>query len=148
MTGIPLELITMLGSTILGGVMSLFSKSQESKHERELALIGRYDKEKAERNYIRRSTNKTFSFTRRTIALVSILSIIMLPKIAALLAAAFDWPLFVTVGYHEVQSGFWFFTDDKDTVTWKEAAGLAITPLDTHLVSAIVGLYFGNKIGR
>jgi hypothetical protein len=31
-------------------------------------------------------------------------------------------------------------------VEWKQLKGLVITPLDTHLVSAIVGLYFGASI--
>ena len=29
------------------------------------------------------------------------------------------------------------------TVKWQAARGFVITPLDTHIVSAIVGLYFG-----
>ena len=30
-----------------------------------------------------------------------------------------------------------------EAIKWKYAQGFVITPLDTHIVSAIVGLYFG-----
>jgi hypothetical protein len=48
------------------------------------------------------------------------------------------------VGYTEVHGGLfnWLFGGDG-TVQWQSATGFVITPLDTHIVSAIVGLYFG-----
>jgi hypothetical protein len=50
----------------------------------------------------------------------------------------------VIVGYTEVEGGFmnWLF-GGGDVVKWQSAQGFVITPLDTHIVSAIVGLYFG-----
>jgi hypothetical protein len=50
----------------------------------------------------------------------------------------------VYVGYTEVQGGLinWLF-GPAEAIQWKSATGFVITPLDTHIVSAIVGLYFG-----
>ena len=50
----------------------------------------------------------------------------------------------VYVVYTEVTVGFmnWLFGPDE-VIKWKYAQGFVITPLDTHIVSAIVGLYFG-----
>jgi hypothetical protein len=31
---------------------------------------------------------------------------------------------------------------------WKPLEGLVITPLDTHVVSSIIGLYFGGSLVR
>ena len=56
------------------------------------------------------------------------------------------WPdLDVYVGYTQFNPGF-LFLEGKEVVEWKQLKGLVITPLDTHLLSAIVGLYFGASI--
>ena len=85
-------------------------------------------------------TDKHFAWTRRLIALSAIFSIIVLPKVVAV------WypEVSVIVGYTEVHGGIinWIFGGDG-TVMWQSAQGFVITPLDTHIVSAIVGLYFG-----
>jgi hypothetical protein len=51
------------------------------------------------------------------------------------------------VGYLEFKPGFLFF-EGKEVLKWEvlSARGLVLTPLDTNLVSAIVGLYFGGSL--
>ena len=69
-------------------------------------------------------------------------AIIVWPKIIAVF-----WPeIPVTVGYTEFKPGFLFFTEGQESVKWQYLRGLVITPLDTHLVSAIIGLYFGASM--
>jgi hypothetical protein len=131
MFGLPLELITMLGSTVLGGVMSVWGQSIKAKEAQQKMLMER----EAGKN------DKHFAWTRRLIALSAVFAIIVLPKLVAV------WYPEVTVyvGYTEIQAGFFsnFFGTATDVVKWKMAQGFVITPLDTHIVSAIVGLYFG-----
>jgi len=85
-------------------------------------------------------TDSHFAWTRRLIALSAVFSIIVLPKVVAV------WypDVSVIVGYTEVQGGFmnWLF-GPEEAIQWKSAKGFVITPLDTHIVSAIIGLYFG-----
>ena len=85
-------------------------------------------------------TDKHFAWTRRLIALSAVFSIIVLPKLVAV------WypEVSVYVGYTEATGGFfsWMF-GPEEAIKWKMAQGFVITPLDTHIVSAIVGLYFG-----
>ena len=135
MFGLPLELITMLFSTILGGVMSIWGQSNKNKAEQQAMLIGATN---TAREY--GSKDKHFAWTRRIIALSAVTSIIVLPKLVAVWYP--EVPVFV--GYTEVQGGFlnWLFGPAEAT-QWKYANGFVITPLDTHIVSAIVGLYFG-----
>ena len=78
----------------------------------------------------------------RIIALAAVFSIIVLPKIVPLIYPEHPW--MVTVGYAELQGGFmnWMFGPDK-AMMWKSFQGFVITPLDTNLVAAITGLYFG-----
>ena len=140
--GFPLELITMLGSTILGGVMTIWGQSIKAKAEQNKMLLQRAEFRagavKDAREYGRKDTH--FAWTRRLIALGAVGAIIVLPKVAAV------WypEIGVVVGYTEVQGGFfsWLFGPDE-AIVWKAARGFVITPLDTHIVSAIVGLYFG-----
>ena len=135
MFGLPLELITMLFSTVLGGVMSMVGQNAKNKAEQQKLLIGGVTEA---RNAGK--TDKHFAWTRRIIALSAVGSIIVLPKLVAV------WypDVSVIVGYTEVQGGLlnWLL-GAPDAIHWKAARGFVITPLDTHIVSAIVGLYFG-----
>ena len=135
MFGLPLELITMLFSTVLGGVMSIWGQSNKAKAEQQKALVGAVSDAREHG-----SKDKHFAWTRRIIALSAVFSIIVLPKVAALLYPEVN----VIVGYTEMQGGFlnWLF-GTTEAIEWKYAQGFVITPLDTHIVSAIVGLYFG-----
>ena len=41
---------------------------------------------------------------------------------------------------------FLFFTKDVEIFKWITFEGLVITQLDTNLVSAIIGMYFGGSL--
>jgi hypothetical protein len=140
MFGLPLELITMLFSTVLGGVMSIWGQNSKNKAEQQKLLIGATN---SAREY--GSKDKHFAWTRRIIALSAVISIIVLPKLVAVWYP--EVPVFV--GYTEVQGGFWnFLFGPESQIIWQSAQGFVITPLDTHIVSAIVGLYFGAGFAK
>lgn len=143
MFGLPLELITMLGSTVLGGVMSIWGQSIKARQEEQKMLMERAN---ANAGFVQQAreagkNDKHFAWTRRLIALSAVFAIIVLPK----LVAVFYPEVGVYVGYTEIQVGFldFIFGPGEEVVKWKYAQGFVITPLDTHIVSAIVGLYFG-----
>ena len=142
MLGLPLELITMLFSTILGGVMSIWGQSIKAREANNKMLMERANFRKKAVAEARNAgkDDKHFAWTRRLIALSAVFSIIVLPKLVAV------WypDVSVYVGYTEATGGFfnWLFGPDE-AIQWKMAKGVVITPLDTHIVSAIVGLYFG-----
>ncbi|MDB9962829.1 hypothetical protein OAD41_00195 [bacterium] len=125
----------MLFSTILGAVMSIWGQSNKNKAEHQKALVGAVSQAREHGK-----TDVHFAWTRRIIALSAVFSIIVLPKLVAV------WypDVSVIVGYTEVQGGLfdWIF-NTQEAVRWVSASGFVITPLDTHIVSAIVGLYFG-----
>ncbi len=140
--GIPLELITMLGSSLLGGFMTMWSQNMKAKQEAfQRAIDGLAAQSKAT-DEARRYENKGFQITRRIIALSAIGAIIVWPKVVPVF-----WPdLPVIVGWTEWNPGFLFFSEGTEDTVWKNMKGLVLTPLDTHLVSAIVGLYFGASM--
>ncbi|MGA0447363.1 MAG: hypothetical protein ACO3M2_11210 [Pseudohongiellaceae bacterium] len=140
--GIPLELVTMLGSSVLGGVMTIWSQNMKSKQEAfQRAIDGLAAQSKAT-DEARRYENKGFQITRRIIALSAIGAVIVWPKVVPVF-----WPeLPVVVGWTEWNPGFLFITEGEEQTVWQSLKGLVITPLDTHLVSAIIGLYFGASM--
>jgi len=141
MGGLPLELITMLGSGLLSGVMTLWGQSQKAKQDAFQRAIDGLSAQSEATDLARRYENKGFQVTRRIIALSAVGAVIVWPKVVAVF-----WPeVSVTVGYTEWNPGFLFFEGSEET-TWQAVKGLVLTPLDTHLLSAIVGLYFGASM--
>tara|TARA_R100001530_G_scaffold13890_1_gene12700 strand:- start:367 stop:798 length:432 start_codon:yes stop_codon:yes gene_type:complete len=139
--GIPFEIITMLGSTLLGGLMSLWSQSIKAKQAQQAMLMERAKFQQKAVQSAREYDNKGFQWTRRIIALTAIFAIVVLPKVVAV----FYPEISVTVGYTEFRPGFLFFSE-KEVLKWRALQGLVITPLDTNLVGAIVGMYFGGSL--
>ena len=139
----PFEMITMLGSTVLGGVMSIWSQSIKAKQAEQKMLLQRAEAQTAAFREAREYGNSGFQLTRRIIALTAIFAIVVLPKVLPLI----DPQAQVIVGYTEWKPGFLFF-EGKDVMQWVPMAqrGIIITPLDTNLVSAIIGLYFGGSL--
>ena len=89
----------------------------------------------------RRYENKGFQWTRRIIALTAVFFIIGWPKIVPVF---FDTSVYLT--WTEFTRGFLFLIEQKEITMDKEYFGVVITPLDTHLMSAIIGLYFGGSL--
>ena len=140
--GFPFEIITMLGSTVLGGVMSIWADSRKAKAEEQQLLITRGKFQLQAVEAARNGKDKGFQWTRRIIALTAVFSIVVLPKLVAVFAP----DVLVTVGYTEFKPGFLFFTKDVEIFKWVTFEGLVITQLDTNLVSAIIGMYFGGSL--
>jgi len=139
--GIPFEMITMLGSTVLGGVMSIWSQSIKAKQAEQKMLLQRAEVQTAAFKEAREYENVGFQWTRRIIALTAVFMVIAYPKIVPVF---FDVPVILT--WTEFTGGFLFLIDQKEVLMDKAFAGVIITPLDTHLMSAIVGLYFGGSL--
>jgi len=139
---IPFELITMLGSGLMSGLMTLWSQSQKAKQAAfDRAITGLAAQSEAT-DLARRYENTGFQVTRRIIALSAVFAVIVWPKIVPVLFP----DMTVVVGYTQWNPGFLFFTEGSEAVTWQHMRGLVLTPLDTHLLSAIVGLYFGASM--
>ena len=138
----PFEIITMLGSTLISSLLSLWSQRIKAKQDEQKMLLQRADFQLKAVDAARNVDNVGFQWTRRIIALSSIFAIIILPKLVAVYYPDVD----VTVGYTVFNPGFLFFTDGREVFEWITFKGLVITQLDTNLVSAIIGMYFGGSL--
>ena len=139
--GLPVEMITMLGSSLLGGFMSIWGQSIKAKQEEQKMLLARADNQMKHIESARTYDNKGFQWTRRIIALTAVFFIIGWPK---LVPVFFDTRVYLT--WTEFTRGFLFLIEQKEITMDKEYFGVVITPLDTHLMSAIIGLYFGGSL--
>ena len=138
----PFEIITMLGSTLISSLLSLWSQRIKSKQDEQKMLLQRADFQQKAVDAARNVENVGFQWTRRIIALSSIFAIIIFPKLVAVYYPEVD----VTVGYTVFNPGFLFFTEGREVFEWITFQGLVITQLDTNLVSAIIGMYFGGSL--
>ena len=141
LAGLPIEMLTMLGSSLLGGVMTIWCQRSKDKANQQNMLLARGKFQMDEIDKARRYENKGFQWTRRIIALTAVFFIIAWPKIVPLF---FDTSVFLT--WTEFTRGFLFLIEQKEITMDKEFFGVVITPLDTHLMSAIIGLYFGGSL--
>jgi len=138
----PFEIITMLGSTLLSSLLSLWSQRLKAKQKEQELLITRGKFQLQSIEAARNVDNKGFQWTRRIIALSSIFAIVIFPKLVSVYYPDVD----VTVGYTVFNPGFLFFTESREVFEWITFKGLVITQLDTNLVSAIIGMYFGGSL--
>ena len=140
--GFPFEIITMLGSTLLSGFLKVWSASRKAKEEQQKLLIARGKIQLQAIESARNYDNKGFQWTRRIIALVSVFAIVLLPKLVAVYYPDVD----VTVGYTNWRPGFMFCREGREIFEWVTFQGLVITQLDTNLVAAVIGMYFGGSL--
>jgi len=124
-------------------LMSIWSQSIKAKQAEQKMLLQRAEVQTAAFKEAREYDNVGFQWTRRIIALIAVFSIVLLPK----LMPVFSPDTSVIVGYLEFKPGF-LFLPEKEIMKWVTLSSnsLVITPLDTNLVAAIIGLYFGGSL--
>ncbi len=138
---IPVEIITTLGGVLVGGLLKIWGMKQQGQIEQNRFLLAMSSLKGKAQESARSVTNIHIQWTRRIIALTVVFSVILLPKLAALFT-----DITISVGWTEWESGFLFFTDGKEVLRWRELSGLVITPLDTHFLGLIAGMYFGGSL--
>ena len=137
------EILTLLGSTFGTALMGLWSKSMDAKAQQASIYMAAQKQVELSRRAARKFEAPGIQWTRRIITLTVVFFVVAFPK----LVAVYMPDMAVHIGYLQFK-GFWFFTSDTERVVWEAMKGLVITPLDTHLLSAIIGFYFGGRMVR
>lgn len=150
------SLVIGLGSMVFSWVAKLIAmKMQGNKELREAelkALNAKAQVTRAAREY----DNRGFQFTRRFIAVCLTLCVVVLPFIVPVYYQ-YLYPIDVLhsgaqpsvwFGYNVVDVGFWPFTNDATTTTWREFKGVVITPWHTDMFAWVMGMYFGQRMGN
>ena len=141
---IPMELLSMLASTVLGGVMSIMAQKGQAEAEKQKMLMQRAGFAAKQTDKARDVKDAHTKHTRRWIALMCVFSIIVVPIVA---------PIFtdVNVAYQivtEMESGWWIFGSTYETSYFEQGNTVFITNLQSHTIFSIIGLYFGGSLTR
>ncbi len=136
----PFELITLLGGVLAGGVGNiahLIISGMLENHKMAIAKSEQYEKSL---DSARKFMPDGGKWTRRLIVIACLAGVILVPSFA---------PLFVkdlTINYlYSEATGFFFSYDKVKTLT---TTGVTILPVHTHSLLAIIGFYFGSRIGK
>jgi len=135
------ELVIALISSVLGAFFRLWSNHQENQRMYYNTLLkAQTQSEKSHK----RAMSAGFEWCKSAVLLLTVFFIVVFPKIVAVF-----WPQCpVLLTYYEFSSGFLFFTDGHEVLKYLKADGLLITPLDTNILYAIIGYYFGASVTR
>ena len=100
---IPMELISMGASTVLGGILSIMAQKGKDKAEKQKMLMARAGFQAEQFDKARAVADPFTKNTRRWIALMCVFAIIVLPKIVFLISP--ETPIYV--GYTEATMQGW-----------------------------------------
>jgi hypothetical protein len=141
----PVELMTMAAGFVGSSVVTLISNAMKSRAQiMELALAKAEVQQKIFEG-ARSIKNRGFQWTRRIIALGVIGTVLF----STMLAPIWFPDLRITVGLTEYKPGFWFITEGRDAITWYTLPkGIVMTPVFSHMIYAITGLFFGNQVSK
>lgn len=136
-----IELFTFAASFLARAIQQHVSNSQEIR-KKELELLASKNTLVAKNQKQIREHYQTgiFGITASILAVTAFVSIILLPKVCAI----FFPDVAVSFAYLDTSQGFLFFSSDVTKMFFKQFSGLVITPMDTNLIAAIAGLYFGS----
>jgi uncharacterized membrane protein YfcA len=141
MFGLPVEAISMLGSTALGGVMKMWSQSQADKAEQHKMMLQANQQVQEGIDSARAYQNPNAAWIRRFIVVTAMLAGIGIVFMAPLLNQVTNIPVEVTQG-----SKFLFgIFDSTHTVTEYLTLEGWVTPewLPVSIMN-IIGFYFGS----
>lgn len=144
------EVITLAGSTILGGILKLASQWMENQRHMVAMLAEKQKIDQADTEAADASADKAAArdgnggaITRRIITCTVLFTVFIAPVIVAICFPS--CPVFFA--YNEQATGFWsLFMSAVDKMKFVRIDGFVILPIHTQIASAIAGFYFGAGI--
>ena len=141
---IPMELITMGAGFVASAFTTLFKQAQDKRQQMfEMAMMRGEAQAKIFRRAREYKGSTGFHLTRRAIALAVIGTLLF----STMLAPIWFPDLHISVMLDQVKDGL--FSGPHDVIkTYTYPEGIVITPVITHMVYAITGLFMGNQIAK
>ena len=140
MFGIPMEVITMLGSTVGGAVMRIWSQANADKAEQWKMALEAGRENELSRSAAREWSTPHANWTRKFLV-VSFMAMAMFLILAPLLGQTSQVPIVSTEGFKLL------FLDFTHEVTeYIQLEGVVTPEWLSHAIMAVVGLYFGSSI--
>jgi uncharacterized membrane protein YfcA len=136
-----MEIVTMLGSTLGGAVLKMWSQVSADKAEFNKRLIGQFKESEGSKENARKWINPNANWIRRFLVISFMAMAVWILVAPTLFNITTQVPI-------EVTSGFKFlFLDFTKTVTkYIQLEGIVTPEWLSHAIMAVVGLYFGSSI--
>ena len=138
MFGMPLEVISMAGSTILGGVMKFWGQAQADKAEQQRLLMSKFKASQESIESARKMTNPNAAWIRRFIVIM-LLGFVGFILIAPVLGLSTNVPQEVTDGFK-----FLFFDFTSTHTEWIKLDGIVTPDWLKFAILDIISFYFGT----
>ena len=139
MFGLPVEAISMLGSTAMGGIMKMWGQAQADKAEQHKMLIQSNLQVEKGINNARQMQNPNAAWIRRFIVVFSLLAGVGIVFIAPIMGIATNVPIEITEGFK------FLFIDTTTTVTeYIKLEGFVTPEWLPVAIMNIIGFYFGS----
>ena len=140
MFGLPIEAVSMLGSTFLGGLMQLWGQAQADKaRNQELLMRGNLQIEEGIQNARREVRGKNAAWVRRFIVVACLLLGAAIVLAAPLLKQVTNVPIEVTEGFK-----FLFFDFTNTKTEYIQLEGWVTPEWLPVAIMNIIGFYFGS----
>tara|TARA_R110002074_G_scaffold370547_1_gene545433 strand:+ start:754 stop:1188 length:435 start_codon:yes stop_codon:yes gene_type:complete len=140
MFGIPMEVITMLGSTIGGAFMRVWSQANADKAEQWKMALEAGRENELSKSAAREWSTPHANWTRKFLV-VSFMAMAMFLILAPLLGQTTQVPIVSTEGFKLL-----FLDFTKDVTEYIQLEGVVTPEWLSHAIMAVVGLYFGSSI--
>ena len=140
MFGIPMEVITMLGSTVGGAVMRIWSQANADKAEQWKMALEAGRENELSKSAAREWSTPHANWTRKFLV-VSFMAMAMFLILAPLLGQTTQVPIVSTEGFKLL-----FLDFTKDVTEYIQLEGVVTPEWLSHAIMAVVGLYFGSSI--
>jgi hypothetical protein len=140
MFGLPMEIITMLGSTLGGAVMRIWSQSNADKAEQWKMALEAGRENELSRSAAREWNTPHANWTRRFLV-VSFMAMAMFIIVSPLLGQTTQVPIISTEGFKLL-----FLDFTKEVTEYIQLEGVVTPEWLSHAIMAVVGLYFGSSI--
>ena len=140
MFGMPLEVITMLVSTIGSALLTMRAQEQEDRANQLQAAITRHDKTEESVTSARQYQTKNASWIRLFLV-VSFMAMAGFILLAPMLGQPTVVPIDKTTGFKLL------FFDFTNTITeYITLEGIVTPPWLPHAIMSVVGMYFGRSM--
>jgi len=140
MFGIPMEVVTMLGSTVGGAVMRIWSQSNADKAEQWRMALEAGRENELSRSAAREWSTPHANWTRKFLV-VSFMAMAMFIIVAPLFGQSTQVPIISTEGFKLL-----FLDFTQEITEYVQLEGIVTPEWLSHAIMAVVGLYFGSSI--
>ena len=141
MFGLPIEAVSMLGSTALGGIMKMWSQSQADKAEQHKMMLQANQQVQKTVDSARAYQNPNAAWIRRFIVVTAMLAGIGIVFMAPLLNQVTNIPIEVT---HGSKFLFGIFDNTRTVTEYLTLEGWVTPEWLPVAIMNIIGFYFGS----